>query len=117
MVPTSATVAREAFLSKLLDRTEVLGMTGMSFSGNPGTSALTVAVALASGALDSVKPVVSGAGVLLAGEAVPAGDGADEADEDEAAPVGDGPAEPLGDGVHAEAATATLTASRANPRD
>ena len=78
---------------------------------------MTVAVALASGALDSVKPVVSGEGVLLAGDAVPAGDGADEADVDEAAPVGDGPAEPLGDGVHAEAATATLTASRANPRD
>ena len=78
---------------------------------------MTVAVALASGALDSVKPVVSGEGVLLAGDAVPAGDAADEADEDEAAPVGDGPAEPLGDGVHAEAATATLTASRANPRD
>lgn len=78
---------------------------------------MTVAVALASGALDSVKPVVSGEGVLLTGDAVPAGDGADEADEDEAAPVGDGPAEPLGDGVHAEAATATLTASRANPRD
>lgn len=117
MVPTSATVASEAFLSKLLDRTEVFGMTGMSFSGNPGTSALTVAVALGSGALDSVNPVVSGEGVLLAEDAVPEGEGAGEADEDEAAPVDDGAAEPLGDGVHAETATATLTASRANPRD
>ncbi len=114
IVPTSATVAREAFLSKLLDRTDVLGMTGISCSGNPGTSALTVAVAFGSGVLDSVKPVVSGEAVLLAWEAVADGDGAEV---DEEVPVGDGAAELPGDGVHAEAATATLTASRANPRD
>ncbi|WP_348651494.1 hypothetical protein [Paenarthrobacter nitroguajacolicus] len=92
-------------------------MTGMSFSGNPGTSALTVAVASGAGAPDSVAPVVWGDAVLPPEEAVPVGVEVDEAGDDEELPEADGAAEPLGDGVHAEAATATLTASRANPRD
>ncbi|MGJ3192826.1 hypothetical protein [Paenarthrobacter sp. FR1] len=65
-------------------------------------------MALGTGAV-SVLPVVSGVGVALEG----AGDVVDDCEE---APVGDGAAEPLGDGVHAEAATATVAASRANPR-
>ncbi|WP_315973383.1 hypothetical protein [Paenarthrobacter sp. JL.01a] len=95
-------------------------MTGISFSGNPGTSALTVAVAFGSGVVDSVKPVVSGEGSLLGDEALPVGDtlpDGDGVEVDEDAPDDDGAAEPPVDGVHAEAATATLTASRANPRD
>ncbi|WP_256212859.1 hypothetical protein [Arthrobacter sp. yr096] len=85
-------------------------MTGMSCSGKPGTSAFTVAVVPGAGVADSVKPVVSGTG----DDAEPAGDDADDGVD---VPVGDGAAEPSDDGVHAEAATATPTASRANPRD
>ncbi|MGO4432647.1 hypothetical protein AB4Y88_04890 [Paenarthrobacter sp. RAF9] len=87
-------------------------MTGISCCGKPGTKAFTVAVA-------------SGAGAVVPGDAVaedvaePDGVGAaldEDEDDAEAASLGDGAAEPPVDGVQAEAATATLTASRANPR-
>jgi len=100
-------------LSTLLERTEVLGMTGMSCWGKPGTSAFTVAVASGTGAVVPVEAVAEGAaepdGVAAALDVA--------GDDVEAAPLGDGAAEPPVDGVQAEAATATLTASRANPRD
>src|SRR5512140_4013344 len=43
MLPTSATVAGEVVLSKLLETTFAPGITGRSFSGKPGTMAPTVA--------------------------------------------------------------------------
>lgn len=88
-------------------------MTGMSCSGKPGTSAFTVAVASGAGWGVSVNAVVSGEAVEPEGD-----DGVGAAvDDGEDALVSDGAAVPPGDGVHAEAAKATLTASRANPRD
>ncbi|WP_429390632.1 hypothetical protein [Paenarthrobacter sp. TE4293] len=98
-------------MSKLLERTDVAGITGMSFSGKPGTSAFTVAVAPGAGVADAVDAAVPAADAELE----PVGD--DDADDGDEESVGEGAAEPPGDGVHAEAATATLTASRANPRD
>ncbi|XBO25200.1 hypothetical protein ABI796_08040 [Paenarthrobacter aurescens] len=89
-------------------------MTGMSCAGKPGTSALTVAVASGAGAGVSVKVVVSGEAVEPETEVDGVGDACVDAD---AAPGVEGAAEPPGDGVHAEAAKATLAASRANPRD
>ena len=112
-MPTRATVATAALLSTLLERTEVLGITGMSCSGKPGTSAFTVAVASGAAAGVSVNEVVSGDAV----EPEADDDGVGVADDGEEALVADGAAEPPGDGVHAEAAKATLTASRVNPRD
>ncbi len=88
-------------------------MTGMSCSGKPGTSALTVAVASGAAAGVSVNEVVSGEAV----EPEADDDGVGVADDGEEALEADGAAEPPGDGVHADAAKATLTASRANPRD
>nr|WP_314326379.1 hypothetical protein [Paenarthrobacter ilicis] len=89
-------------------------MTGISCWGNPGTSALTVAVEPGTGA---AEPLV-GAGVTVA-EADDADVGALalEVVPADGEPLGDDPALVSGAGVHAEAATATLTASRANPRD
>lgn len=92
----------------------MLGITGMSCAGNPGTKAFTVAVASCAGVADSVGAVVPGEAVEPAPEVDGVGVEAGEADEE---PDADGAAEPPGDGVHAEAAKATLTASRANPRD
>ena len=43
MLPTRATVAGSVVLSKLLEMTFAPGITGRSFSGNPGTIAPTVA--------------------------------------------------------------------------
>jgi hypothetical protein len=107
-------VATAALLSTLLERMEVLGMTGISCAGNPGTSAFTVAVASGAGAGVSVNVVVSGEAVEPEAE----DDGVDVAWVDAEAGLGvDGAAEPPGVGVHAVAAKATLTASRANPRD
>jgi hypothetical protein len=104
-------VAGEAFLSKLLERTEDFGMTGMSCCGKPSTSAPTVAVALgtAEGEAATVPdavPVEEAAADGVAGavlEGVP--DDAGEADSGA-----------TGLEVQAEATTATLTASRARPR-
>lgn len=107
-------MATAALLSTLLERMDVLGMTGMSCAGNPGTSAFTVAVVSGAGAGVSVNVVVSGEAVEP--EAEDDGVGAAWVDA-EAVPDVDGAAEPPGDGVHADAAKATLTASRANPRD
>ncbi|VXB62749.1 hypothetical protein ARTHRO9V_160413 [Arthrobacter sp. 9V] len=107
-------MATASLLSTLLERMEVLGMTGMSCAGKPGTNALTVAVVSGAGAGVSVKVVVSGEAVDPDAE----DDGVGVAWVDaEAVPGVDGDAEPPGDGVHADAAKATLTASRANPRD
>lgn len=107
-------MATASLLSTLLERMEVLGMTGISCAGKPGTSAFTVAVVSGAGAGDSVNVVVSGEAV----DPETDGDGVDVAWVDaEAAPDVDGAAVPPGDGVHADAAKATLTASRANPRD
>ncbi|MGR0160944.1 hypothetical protein [Paenarthrobacter nitroguajacolicus] len=90
-------------------------MTGMSCSGKPGTSAFTVAVASGAGAGDSVAEVDSGEAVEPEADV----DGVDVVVVDDGVEVleADGAAEPPGDCVHAEAAKATLTASRANPRD
>ncbi|WP_309074317.1 hypothetical protein [Paenarthrobacter sp.] len=88
-------------------------MTGMSCSGKPGTSAFTVAVASGTGAGVSVNEVVSGEAVVPESD----DDGVGVADDGEEELVADGAAVPPGDGVQAEAAKATLTASRVNPRD
>ncbi|MFJ6454162.1 MULTISPECIES: hypothetical protein [Micrococcaceae] len=91
-------------------------MTGINCSGKPGTRAFTVAVAPGAGVADSVAVAVSGADADAEAEPDPDAAGVDGVDCDEAS-VGEGAAEPPEGGVHAEAATATLAASRANPRD
>lgn len=108
-MPTRATVAGEAALSKLLERTEVLGITGISCCGKPSTSAPTVAVALGAGAGAVLLPE----GVAVA-DALPV-EGEDETEALDDVP-GEGAAEPPDGWVHAEAVTATHTASRASPR-
>ncbi|GLU61004.1 hypothetical protein Pure05_35150 [Paenarthrobacter ureafaciens] len=108
-MPTSATVAGEAALSKLLDRTEVLGMTGINCWGKPSTSAPTVAVALGAGAGAVLLPE----GVAVA-EALPAEGDAETGALDDVPE--EGAAEPPDGWVQAEAVMATPTASRASPR-
>ncbi|MGO4589804.1 hypothetical protein [Paenarthrobacter sp. 2TAF44] len=97
-------------MSKLLERTDVLGITGMSCSGKPGTKAPTVAVAPGTGPAD---PDESGACVEDEGDA---GEDGAAVEESEELPDADGAGLLVG-GVQAETARATLAASRANPRD
>ena len=98
-------------MSKLLERTDVLGITGMSCSGKPGTKAPTVAVAPGTGPADAVAPGACDEDEEEAGE-----EGA-AVEESEELPDAGGADGLLVDGVQAETARATLAASRANPRD
>jgi hypothetical protein len=104
-------VAGDTFLSKLLERTDVLGITGMSCSGKPGTRAPTVAVAPGAGSADPEEPGVCDEDEEAAGE-----EGAD-VEESEELPDPEAASGLVVDGVQAETARATLAASRANPRD
>lgn len=104
-------MAGDTFLSKLLERTDVLGITGMSCSGKPGTKAPTVAVAPGTGPADAD---VSGA---FDEDDAEAGEEGAAVEESEEFPDADGAAGLLVGGVQAETARATLAASRANPRD
>ncbi|BCW35668.1 hypothetical protein StoSoilA2_17240 [Arthrobacter sp. StoSoilA2] len=98
-------------MSKLLERTDVLGITGMSCSGKPGTKAPTVAVAPGTGPADADVSGACDDDGSEAGEEVVA---VEESGEFPDAGVAAGLP---GDGVQAETARATLAASRVNPRD
>ena len=103
-------MAGDTFLSKLLERTDVLGITGMSCSGKPGTRAPTVAVAPGAGTADPEEPGVCDEDEEAGEEGVAVEEPEEFADPEVAAGL-------VVDGVQAETARATLAASRANPRD